>query len=52
MVCEVGLGKEFLSRSLSISSMEQVVSVFCLWRRGRELGGGGFVLCLYLGLGE
>ncbi len=36
-----GLGKESLSRSLTMSSMEHVVGIVCLGRRGGEIGNGG-----------
>ena len=39
VVYEVGNGKESLAGSLSTSSMEQVVGMLCLGRRGGELGG-------------
>ena len=52
MVYEVGRGRESLSRSLSVSSMEQVVGMFCLGRRGGDMGDGGFVLYLLLRIGE
>ena len=52
MVYEVGRGKESLSVSLSVSSMEQVVGMFCLRMRGGEMGDGGFVMYLVLRIGE
>jgi len=41
VVYEVGRGRESMSGSLSVSSMEQVVGMFCLGRRGGEMGDGG-----------
>ena len=52
MVYGVGRGRESLSRSLSVSSMVQVVGMFCLGRRVGEMGDGGSVLYLVLRIGE
>ena len=52
MVYEVGPGKESLCWSLSVSSMEQVVGMVCMGRRGVEMGDGGSVMCLTLRIGE
>ena len=41
VVYGVDRGRESLSGSLSVSSMWQVVGMFCLGRRGREVGDGG-----------
>ena len=47
------LGKESLSGSLSMSSMEHVVSMFCRGRRGGEIGEGGSGLGFsFLRIGE
>ena len=47
------LGKESLSGSLSMSSMEHVVGMFCLDRRGCETGEGGSGLgFFFLRIGE
>ena len=49
---EVGRGMESLSGSLSVSSMWQVVGMFCLGKRGGEMGDGGSVLYLALPMGD
>ena len=46
MAYEVVRGRESLSGSLSVSSIWQVVGMFCLGRRGGEMGVCGSVLCL------
>jgi hypothetical protein len=45
---DVKLGNESFSRSLLVSSMEQVVGMYCLGRRGGEIGDGGIVLNFFL----
>ena len=52
VVYEVGRGRESLSGSLSVSFTEQVLGMFCLGRRGGEMGDGGSVLYLVLRIGE
>ena len=52
MLYEVGCGRDTLSGSLSVSSMEQAVYMFCLERRGGEMGGCGSVMYLVLRIGE
>jgi hypothetical protein len=52
MVYAVGRGRKSMSGSLSVSSMEQAVGMFCLGRRGGETGDGGSVLYLNLRIGE
>ena len=52
MVCGVGRGRESLSGSLSVSSMWQIVGMFCLGRRGGEMGDGGYVLYITLRMGD
>ena len=52
MVYEVGRGRESPFGSLSVSSMEQVVGMFCLGRRGGEMGDGGSAVHLVLRIGE
>jgi hypothetical protein len=52
VVYEVGRGRKSVSGSLSVSYMEQVVGLFCLGRRGGEMGDGGYVLYLALRIGE
>ena len=49
---EAGRGRESLSGSLSVSSMWQVMGMFCLGRRGGEMGDGGSVLYLVLRMGD
>ena len=45
----VGFGKEFMSRSLSISSMVHVEGIMlCLGRRDGEMGDGGSALGDYV----
>jgi hypothetical protein len=51
-VYEVGRGRKSLSGSLSVSSMEQVVDIFCLGRRGGDMWDGGSVLYLVLRIWE
>ena len=48
MVYEVGRGRKSLSGSLTVSSIEQVLGMFCLGRRGGDMGGGGCLLYLVL----
>ena len=52
MVYEAGRGKDALRGSLSVSSMEQVVGMFFVGRRGGEMGDGGSVLYRVLHKGE
>jgi hypothetical protein len=52
MVYEIVRGWETMFGSLSMSSMEQVVGMFCLGRRGGDMGDGGYVLYLVLHIGE
>jgi hypothetical protein len=49
---EVGRGRESLFGSLSVSSMWQVVGIFCLGRRYGEMGDGGSILYLVLRMGD
>ena len=49
---EVGRGRKSLSGSLSVSSIWQVVGMFCLGRSGGERGVGGSVLYLVLRIGD
>ncbi len=44
VVYEIGPRREFLSGSLSVSSMEQIVGMFCLGRRG----GMGILVLFYV----
>ncbi len=46
-----GPGRESLSGSLLVSSMEQVVGMFCMGRRGGQLNGVS-ILCRFLRIGE
>jgi hypothetical protein len=48
VVHNVRLGKEFLSGSLPVSSMEQLVCVHCMGRRGGEMGDSGYIFDLFL----
>ena len=43
----VRFGKESLARSLSVSSIVHVEEMFCLGRRGGEIGDGGSDLGLF-----
>ena len=52
VVYEVSPGKESLFRSLLVSSMEQVVCMFCLRRRGGEIWDGGYALYMFCGTGN
>ena len=52
MVYGDGRGRESLSGSLSVSSMEQVVGMFCLGRRGGEMMDGGCIMYLVLRICE
>jgi hypothetical protein len=52
MVHEVSFGKESLSGSLSMSSMEHKEGMVCLGKRSGEIGGGGSDLSLFLRDGE
>ncbi len=47
-MCVAGFGKEFLSGSLSTSSMMHVEGMFCLGRRCGEIGDGGSDLDFFL----
>ena len=51
-VYEADPGKDSLSGSLSVSSMEQVLGSVCLRRRGWEMGDDGSVLCQILRIRE
>jgi hypothetical protein len=48
VMCAVSFGKESLSRSLSICSTVHVDVMFCLGRRGGEMGDGGSVSRFFL----
>ena len=52
VVYEAARGRESLSRLLLVSSMKQVVGMFCLGRRGGETGDGGSVLYIVLRIGK
>ena len=52
MVYKVCRGRESLSGSLSVSSLEQVVGMVFLGWRGGEMGVGGYVFYLVLRIGE
>jgi hypothetical protein len=52
VVYEVGPRKESLFGSLSGSSMEEVVGMFSLGRRGGEMGDVFSILCIVLRIGE
>ena len=52
LVYEVDPEKKSMFGSLSVSCMEQVVGMFCMERRGGEMGDGGTVLCLFVRIGE
>ena len=52
VVYGAGRGMESLSGSILVSSMWQVVGMFCLGRRGGEMGDGGCVLYLVLRRGD
>ena len=48
MAYEIGRRRKSLFGSLSVNSTKQVWGMFCLGRRGGEMGDGGYVLYIIL----